>query len=30
MTGTVTIEDVDFDIAEILAAAEFGFLLLFE
>ena len=30
MTGTVTIEDVDFDIAGILAAAEFGFLLLFE
>ena len=30
MTGTVTIEDVDFDIAEILAAAKFGFLLLFE
>ena len=30
ITGTVTIEDVDFDIAEILAAAEFGFLLLFE
>ena len=30
MTGTVTIEDVDFDIAEILASAEFGFLLLFE
>ena len=30
MTGTVTIEDVDFDIAEILEAAEFGFLLLFE
>ena len=30
MTGTVTIENVDFDVAEILAAVEFGFLLLFE
>ena len=30
MTGTVTIENVDFDIAEILAAVEFGFLLLFK
>ena len=30
MTGTVTIEDVDFDIAKILTEAEFGFLILFE